>query len=124
MSRERLGVQSFLYVYDDDGLGGGYARAADSVVCRLARKNTWCRNRELPQIEATILATGSSLSPGYLLHGPPGTGKIRCIGIAAHFGISIYTSTYDSRPFIDASVNQVSPNSVLLFEDIDCMKNE
>jgi chaperone BCS1 len=62
---------------------------------------------------------------GYLLYGPPGTGKTSLVSaIAAHFGVSIYTvnlTDFNDRTLMKA-VNQVSPNSVLLFEDIDCMK--
>jgi chaperone BCS1 len=62
---------------------------------------------------------------GYLLHGPPGTGKTSLVSaLAAHFGISIYTvnlTEFNDRTLMNA-VNDVPANSVLLFEDIDCMK--
>jgi mitochondrial chaperone BCS1 len=44
--------------------------------------------------------------------------------LAANFGLSIYSinlADFNDRSLMNA-VNQVSPNSVLLFEDIDCMK--
>ncbi len=44
--------------------------------------------------------------------------------IAAHFGLSIYTvnlGEFNDRSLMNA-VSQVSANSVLLFEDLDCMK--
>jgi mitochondrial chaperone BCS1 len=63
---------------------------------------------------------------GYLFYGPPGTGKTSLVSaLAAHFGLSIYTANLTE--FTDHSlmlaVNQVPANSVLLFEDIDCMKS-
>ena len=45
--------------------------------------------------------------------------------LAAHFGLSIYSmnlADFNDRTLMNA-VNQVSPNSVMLFEDIDCMKS-
>jgi mitochondrial chaperone BCS1 len=63
---------------------------------------------------------------GYLLYGPPGTGKTSLVAaLAAHFGLSIYSinlADFNDRSLMNA-VNQVSPNSILLFEDIDCMKS-
>jgi mitochondrial chaperone BCS1 len=63
---------------------------------------------------------------GYLLYGPPGTGKTSLVSaLAAHFGLSIYSinlADFSDRSLMNA-VNQVSPNSILLFEDIDCMKS-
>src|SRR5207244_3774562 len=61
---------------------------------------------------------------GYLFYGPPGTGKTSLVSaLAASFGLSIYAinlAVLNDRSLMNA-VNQVSPNSVLLFEDIDCM---
>jgi mitochondrial chaperone BCS1 len=63
---------------------------------------------------------------GYLFYGPPGTGKTSLVSaLAAHFGLSIYTANlteFTDRSLMSA-VNQVPANSVLLFEDIDCMKS-
>jgi chaperone BCS1 len=45
--------------------------------------------------------------------------------LAAHFGLSIYSinlADFNDRTLMNA-VNQVARNSVLLFEDIDCMKS-
>jgi chaperone BCS1 len=63
---------------------------------------------------------------GYLFYGPPGTGKTSLVSaMAAHFGLSIYTinlTEFNDRTLMSA-VNRVSANSVLLFEDIDCMRD-
>jgi mitochondrial chaperone BCS1 len=62
---------------------------------------------------------------GYLFYGPPGTGKTSVASaLAANFGLSIYSlnlGDFNDRTLMNA-VNQVAPNSVPLFEDIDCMK--
>jgi chaperone BCS1 len=62
---------------------------------------------------------------GYLFYGPPGTGKTSLVSaLAARFGLSIYVvnlAEFNDRSLMKA-VNQVPANSVLLFEDIDCMR--
>jgi chaperone BCS1 len=59
------------------------------------------------------------------LYGPPGTGKTSLVsGLAAHFGLSVYCvnlTEFNDRSLM-AAISQVPRNSVLLFEDIDCMK--
>jgi chaperone BCS1 len=63
---------------------------------------------------------------GYLFYGPPGTGKTSLVSaLAAHFGLSVYIvnlSDFTDRSLMSA-INQVPAHSVLLFEDIDCMKS-
>lgn len=62
---------------------------------------------------------------GYLFYGPPGTGKTSLVSaLAANFGMSVYflnLADFNDRSLMSA-VNQIPANSVLLFEDIDCMK--
>src|SRR5262249_10897714 len=62
---------------------------------------------------------------GYLFYGPPGTGKTSMVSaIGAHFGLSVYTvnlGDFNDRSLMNA-VSQVSADSILLFEDLDCMK--
>jgi len=62
---------------------------------------------------------------GYLLYGPPGTGKTSLVSaLAAKFGMSIYAVNlieFNDRTLKNA-INDVPENSMILFEDIDCMK--
>jgi chaperone BCS1 len=61
---------------------------------------------------------------GYLFYGPPGTGKTSLVSaLAAHFGMSIYAislTNFNDKSLMRA-IHDIPPNSVVLFEDIDCM---
>jgi chaperone BCS1 len=63
---------------------------------------------------------------GYLLYGPPGTGKTSLVSaLGAKFGMSIYVvnlAEMNDRTLKNA-MNWIPENSVILFEDIDCMKS-
>lgn len=61
---------------------------------------------------------------GYLLYGPPGTGKSSlAAAVAGKLNMGLYVvnlNEFNDRLLADA-MNRVSPNSVILFEDIDAM---
>jgi len=63
---------------------------------------------------------------GYLLYGPPGTGKTSLVSaLGAEFGMSVYVlnlTEFNDKTLMRAT-NDVPPNSIILFEDIDCMKS-
>jgi chaperone BCS1 len=63
---------------------------------------------------------------GYLFYGSPGTGKTSLVSaVAQRFGMSIYAinlAHFNDRSLVGA-MNDVDQNSVILFEDIDCMKS-
>jgi mitochondrial chaperone BCS1 len=124
----RQGVQSYLYVYDDgwDYVQGYSPRVLDSVVLEPGEKEHLIE--DMAQFRRSKWRYGRLGVPyhrGYLLYGPPGTGKTSLVSaLAAHFGLSIYAinlSDFTDRSLMNA-VNQVPANSVLLFEDIDCMR--
>jgi chaperone BCS1 len=125
---ERLGVQSFLFTYNDgwDFVEGYAPRLLDSVILQPGQKNRLVQDIEnFRKSRQRYERLGVPYHRGYLLYGPPGTGKTSLVSaLAAHFGLSIYSinlADFNDRSLMNA-VNQVARNSVLLFEDIDSMK--
>jgi mitochondrial chaperone BCS1 len=124
----RQGVQSYLYVYDDGwGYVEGYApRALASVILQPGEKEHLLGDvAQFRRSKQRYEVLGVPYHRGYLFHGLPGTGKTSLVSaLAAHFGMSIYVinlGEFNDRSLMGA-VNQVPTNSVLLFEDIDCMR--
>lgn len=124
----RRGVQSWLYTYND---GWDYSenytpRMLESVVLQAGDQERFvadiARFRSSKQRYSRL---GVPYHRGYLLYGPPGTGKTSLVSaLAAHFGLSVYCvnlTEFNDRSLM-AAVSQVPKDSVLLFEDIDCMK--
>lgn len=124
----RMGVQSWLYTYND---GWEYSenytpRLLESVVLDAAEKERLVRDiTEFRNAKHRYQQLGVPYHRGYLLYGPPGTGKTSLVSaLAAHFGLSVYClnlTEFNDRNLTHA-VSQIPRNSVLLFEDIDCMK--
>jgi len=126
---KRLGVQSSLFTYNDGwDLVEGYApRSLDSVILQSGEKEHLVQDIEnFRKSKQRYARLGVPYHRGYLLHGPPGTGKTSLVSaLAAYFRLSIYAvnlADFNDRTLMNA-VNQVMPNSVLLFEDIDCLKS-
>jgi mitochondrial chaperone BCS1 len=126
---KRLGVQSWLFTYNDgwDAVEGYAPRSLGSVILLPGEKEHLVQDIEkFRRSKHRYERLGIPYHRGYLLYGPPGTGKTSLVSaLAANFGLSIYLvnlAEFNDRTLINA-INQVSPNSVLLFEDIDCMKN-
>ena len=75
--------------------------------------------------EAWYASMGLSYKRGYLLHGPPGTGKSSIIlaiaGKAKGHIYSINLSILKSDIDLDAVFAQIPERCVVIFEDIDCM---
>src|SRR5438128_1631405 len=125
----RHGVQSRLYTYDDgwDYVEGYSPRVLESVVLEAGEKEHLLQDiAQFRRSKQRYERLGVPYHRGYLFYGPPGTGKTSLVSaLAASFGLSIYAinlAVLNDRSLMNA-VNQVSPNSVLLFEDIDCMKS-
>src|SRR5580698_11461080 len=125
---ERQGVQSYLYTYNDawDYVEGYSPRLLESVVLEPGEKEHMLRDMmQFRRSKQRYERLGVPYHRGYLLYGPPGTGKTSLVSaLAAHFGLSIYVinlADFNDRSLMSA-VDEVPANSVLLFEDIDCMK--
>jgi chaperone BCS1 len=126
--RKRTKSASLLYVYDDGWscVQAYTPRLLDSVVLKPGEKEDL-----LQDIESFLAARqryrrlGVPYHRGYLLYGPPGTGKTSLVsGLAARFGMSIYVvnlTEFNDRT-LKTAINDVPQKSVILFEDIDCMK--
>lgn len=125
----RQGVRSHLFTYNDGWeMVEGYApRFLDSVVLPPGEKEHLVSDIEKFRSSKRRYAhLGVPYHRGYLLYGPPGTGKTSLVSaLAAHFALSVYCinlADLTDRSLMSA-VSQVPANSLLLFEDIDCMKS-
>lgn len=125
---KRQGVLSYLYIYDDgwDYVEGYSPRGLASVVLQPGEKEHLVQDVEqFRRSKGRYEQLGIPYHRGYLFYGPPGTGKTSLVSaLAAHFALSIYVinlAEFNDRSLMKA-VNQVPANSVLLFEDIDCMR--
>src|SRR5215469_12293122 len=122
-------ARSWLFVYDDGwSRAYGYvARKLDSVILQAGEKEMLLEDiTRFKQSRKRYRALGVPYHRGYLFHGPPGTGKTSLVSaLAERFGMSIYVinlAQFNDRTLVSA-MNDVDQNSVILFEDIDCMKS-
>ncbi len=125
----KLVVQSFLFAYDEfwSRVEAYTPRLLESIVLEPGEKELLLRDVEkFRGSRRRYRQLGIPYHRGYLLYGPPGTGKTSLVSaLAAKFAMSIYVvdlSNFNDRSLINA-INDVPPNSVILFEDIDCMKS-
>jgi chaperone BCS1 len=122
-------VQSRLYSYNDgwDYLEGYAPRLLDSVVLQPGEKEHLVQDiANFRTSKQRYERLGVPYHRGFLLYGPPGTGKTSLVSaVAAHFGLSIYCLNLADLTdrSLTVAVNDVPANSVLLFEDIDCMRS-
>jgi chaperone BCS1 len=123
-----VGVRSCLFVYDEywTRIQGYVPRKLESVILQVGEKERLIKDIEkFRASKRRYRDLGVPYHRGYLLYGPPGTGKTSLVSaIAARFGMSIYAlslTDFNDKTLMKA-MNDVDPNSVILFEDIDCMK--
>ena len=122
------GEASSLHIYDDYwACVQAYSpRLLDSVVLKPGEKELLVGDLEkFRAARQRYRRLGVPYHRGYLLYGPPGTGKTSLVsGLAAAFGMSIYAVnlTEMNDRSLKVAINEVPENSVILFEDIDCMQ--
>jgi chaperone BCS1 len=126
--QRKLRTASYLHVYDDGWMmvEAYSARLLESVILKPGEKERLVKDVErFRSSRDRYRQLGVPYHRGYLLHGPPGTGKTSLISaLAARFEMSIYA--VNLTEFTDRSlrsaINDVPENSVVLLEDIDCMR--
>jgi mitochondrial chaperone BCS1 len=121
-------LTSRLYIRDDgywSQVAGYSPRSLDSVILRAGEKERLLADvARFKDSRARYRPLGVPYHRGFLFYGPPGTGKTSLVSaLAAEFGMSIYqvSLTEFTDKTLMRAMHDVSPNSVILFEDIDCM---
>ena len=126
--RSKRRTSSHLYLYEDgwEQVEAYSPRLLESVLLKPGEKEHLTGDLErFRSSRPRYQRLGVPYHRGYLLYGPPGTGKTSLVSaLAARFGMSIFVvnlSEMNDR-IIKSAVNSVPENSVILFEDVDCMK--
>ncbi|KAJ3851015.1 P-loop containing nucleoside triphosphate hydrolase protein [Lentinula lateritia] len=81
--------------------------------------------KEFMETESWYTERGIPHRRGYLLYGPPGSGKSSTIyALAGELGMEIYSlslaSTFVDDSFLQRATSSIPKNSIFLIEDIDC----
>jgi mitochondrial chaperone BCS1 len=126
--QRKLRIASHLFVYDEGWtmVDAYSSRLLESVILKPGEKEHLVQDIErFRSSRNRYRQLGVPYHRGYLLYGPPGTGKTSLVSaLAAKSGMSIYA--VNLTEFTDRSlrsaINDVPENSVVLLEDIDCMR--
>lgn len=125
--RNAAGISS-LFVYDEywDRVKGYAPRSLESVVLKPGEKEELVRDiDEFKKGKTRYRHLGVPYHRGYLLYGPPGTDKTSLVSaLAARFKMPIYLvnlTEFNDKSLVSA-IKDIPPNSVIVFEDIDCVK--
>ncbi len=120
-------ADSHLHLYDDcwNYVQAYSPRLLDSVILKPGEKEHLMEDLErFRASRERYRRLGVPYHRGYLLYGPPGTGKTSLVSaLGAHFGMSLYVVnlTELNDRTLKTAMNDVPENSIILFEDIDCM---
>jgi chaperone BCS1 len=124
---KKIGTKSLLFVYNEywTTVEAYVPRLLESVILQPGEKEHLVQDIEKFRVSKRRYShLGVPYHRGYLLYGPPGTGKTSLVSaLAARFGMCIYAvnlNDFNDRS-LKGAINDVPPNSVILFEDIDCM---
>jgi len=127
--RRNNAFRSYLYIYND---GWSYVEAyvprlLESVVLKPGERERLVEDiKKFKSSKQRYRNLGVPYHRGYLFYGPPGAGKTSLVSaVAEKFSMSIYAinlAHFNDRSLV-AAMNEVPQNSVILFEDIDCMKS-
>ncbi|HVH86377.1 MAG TPA: AAA family ATPase, partial [Terriglobales bacterium] len=123
-------LNSYLYLYDDgwDYVAAYSPRSLDSIILKPGEKEHLIEDIEkFRASRQRYREIGVPYHRGYLFYGPPGTGKTSLVSaLASRFGMSVYVVnlTHFSDRSLKKAVNDVPANSIILFEDIDCMRTD
>ena len=127
--RKNSGIRSYLFVWNDGWscVDAYVPRLLDSVVLNAGEKERLLEDvARFKSSRERYRKLGVPYHRGYLFYGPPGTGKTSLVSaLAGKFGMSVYAinlAQFNDRSLAGA-MNDVQRNSVILFEDIDCMKS-
>ncbi len=126
--QKNVRTTTYLYVWDDcwTYVSAYFPRLLDSVILKPGEKEHLVRDIErFKAARPRYRRLGVPYHRGYLLYGPPGTGKTSLVsGLSAKFGMSIYVmnlTEFNDRT-LKTAMNDVPEDSMILFEDIDCMR--
>lgn len=126
--QKRAEDRSCLFLYDDgwDRSLGYTPRCLDSVILPKDENARLLQDvRKFRASRERYRRLGVPYHRGYLLYGPPGTGKTSLVSaLASELSMSIYAvnlTAFGDRSLMKA-MNEIPANSIVLFEDIDCMK--
>ncbi|KZS88791.1 P-loop containing nucleoside triphosphate hydrolase protein [Sistotremastrum niveocremeum HHB9708] len=106
-----------------------YRRPLDSLIIEESTKTMLLDDvKEFLGSESWYTDRGIPYRRGYLLHGPPGTGKTATIyTLAGELGLEIYALTMSEGLINDAGlkalIRAVPSHAILLLEDIDCVSH-
>ncbi len=126
--RRKESVASYLYHWEEgwECVEAYCPRLLDSVILKPGEKEHVLADvKKFRASRQRYRQLGVPYHRGYLFYGPPGTGKTSLVSaLANQLGLSIYLfnlSELNDRT-LRSAMSAVPENSMVLFEDIDCMK--